>query len=259
MTNNIMIEADNLTKRYGPNTAVSQISFTCHQGEIVGFLGPNGAGKTTTMRMLTGYMPPTSGSAYISGFHTVNQSLEARTRLGYLPETVPLYPEMTVEAYLAYIGRLRRVDNLWDRIDQVLLDVALIDRADSTIGKLSKGMRQRVGLAQALLHDPAVLILDEPTIGLDPAQIVEIRQLITDLGQKHTVLLSTHILAEVEQICTRVIMIIEGRIWADMPMSEIKESAKALIVKLDQPAPDTPHILSQIDGISDYSIVETGV
>ena len=246
----VMIEADNLTKRYGMQTAVSGLTFSCQQGEIVGFLGPNGAGKTTTMRILTGYMPPTSGDAYIAGYHTVNESLQARQQLGYLPETVPLYQEMTVEGYLAFMGQVRRLDNLWDRIDQVLEDVDLLDRAESFIGTLSKGMRQRVGLAQALLHDPDILILDEPTIGLDPAQIVEIRQIIADVGRKRTVLLSTHILAEVEQICSRVIMIMNGRIYADLPMSQIKQSGKQLTIQLAQPTEQTSPILENIEGVA---------
>jgi ABC-2 type transport system ATP-binding protein len=247
---NVMIEADMLTKQYGPVTAVQAISFTCQKGEVVGFLGPNGAGKTTTMRILTGYMPPTSGAAYIAGYHTIEQSIEARQRLGYLPETVPLYPEMSVEGYLAFVGKLRRVDNLWDRVDDVLESVDLLDRAESYISSLSKGMRQRVGLAQALLHDPDVLILDEPTIGLDPAQIVEIRELITSLGQKHTVLLSTHILAEVEQICNRVIMIINGRIWADMPMQQIKAANNLVLLELAHPTPATTRVLAEITGVT---------
>ena len=245
-----MIEADNLTKRYGNYTAVSNLTFSCQQGEIVGFLGPNGAGKTTTMRMLTGYMPPTTGDAYIAGFHTVDESLQARQQLGYLPETVPLYPEMTVEGYLHFMGQIRRLDNVWDRVDDVLEDVDLLDRAESFIGSLSKGMRQRVGLAQALLHDPDVLILDEPTIGLDPAQIVEIRQIIADVGRKRTVLLSTHILAEVEQICSRVIMIMNGRIYADLPMSQIKQSGNQLTLQLAQPTEQTSDLLLAIPGVT---------
>lgn len=216
-----MIKADSLTKRFGAITAAKDISFSCQRGEVVGFLGPNGAGKTTTMRMLTGFLPPTSGSAYIAGYHTISDSIKARQSLGYLPETVPLYPEMSVESYLAFIGRLRRVDDLWDRVDDVLESVDMLDHAETFISRLSKGMRQRVGLAQALIHDAEVLILDEPTIGLDPAQILEVRELIGELGKKHTILLSTHILSEVEQICNRVIIIIEGRIWTDMSMSDV--------------------------------------
>ncbi len=252
----VMIEADGLTKKYGPHTAVSDISFTCAKGEVVGFLGPNGAGKTTTMRMLTGYMPPHQGDAYIAGHHTINESMQARNKLGYLPETVPLYPEMSVEGYLEFIGRVRRIDNLWDRIDDVLQDVGLLDRAESYISSLSKGMRQRVGLAQALIHDPDVLILDEPTIGLDPAQIVEIRQIISNIGRKRTVLLSTHILAEVEQICSRVIMIFNGRIYADMSMDEIKSASNLVSIKLARPADDTSDLLEQVPGVA--SVIQHG-
>jgi ABC-2 type transport system ATP-binding protein len=245
-----MIEADSLTKQYGGNTAVSNLTFACEPGEIVGFLGPNGAGKTTTMRILTGYMPPTSGDAYIAGFHTVDESMQARQKLGYLPETVPLYPEMTVEGYLHFIGQVRRLANVWDRVDDVLEAVDLLDRAESFIGSLSKGMRQRVGIAQALLHDPDVLILDEPTIGLDPAQIVEIRQIIADVGRQRTVLLSTHILAEVEQICSRVIMIMNGRIYADLPMSQIKQGGNQLTLQLAQPGEQTSELLQAVAGVT---------
>ena len=247
----VMIAAENLTKVYGTHLALKGIDFTCRQGEIVGFLGPNGAGKTTTMRILTGYMPPTSGNAFIAGYSTLDDSMAARRRLGYLPETVPLYPEMTVEGYLAFVGRVRRVDRLWERIDDVLEDVDLLDRAESYIGKLSKGLRQRVGLAQAMLHDPDVLILDEPTIGLDPAQVVEVRRLVKALGQRHTILLSTHILNEVEQLCDRVIMIFDGRIWADMPLSQIVGPAlqRQLVLALAKPGRDTATILKNLVGV----------
>lgn len=249
--NQIMIEADGITKSYAGYTAVKNLSFHCKKGEIVGFLGPNGAGKTTTMRMLTGYMPPTSGSAYISGFHTIKESLAARQTLGYLPETVPLYPEMSVERYLEFIGKVRRIENVWDRVDEVLEEVNLLSRAESLVSSLSKGMKQRVGLAQALMHDPDVLILDEPTIGLDPAQIVEIRDIIADVGRKRTVLLSTHILAEVEQICNRVIMIIDGQIKADMTMAEVKSRSDEVLLTLATPAANTPEFLSNIPGVTD--------
>ena len=258
LENATMIEVDNLTKRYGTAAAVSNLTFSCQEGEIVGFLGPNGAGKTTTMRILTGYMPPTSGDAYIAGYHTLSESIQARQQLGYLPETVPLYPEMTVEGYLAFMGQVRRLDDLWDRIDGVLEDVDLLDRAESFISTLSKGMRQRVGLAQALLHDPDVLILDEPTIGLDPAQIVEIRQIIADVGRKRTVLLSTHILAEVEQICSRVIMIINGRIYADLPMDEIKQGGNQLSLQLANPNEQTRTILETLEGVTAVSSSSPG-
>lgn len=252
---NIMIQAEGLTKKFGNVTAVKDITFSCKRGEVVGFLGPNGAGKTTTMRMLTGYMPPTEGAAYIAGHNTLTESLDARQRLGYMPETVPLYQEMSVENYLAYVGRLRRVDNLWERVDDVLESVDLLDRAESYISQLSKGMRQRVGLAQALLHDPDVLILDEPTIGLDPAQILEVRELVSELGKRHTILLSTHILPEVEQICNRVIMIFNGRIWADMQLDEIMSSdeASVLNVRVAQPGENTVDILSDLPGVVDIT------
>ncbi len=249
----VMIEADQLTKVFGSYTAIRDVSFSCRKGEVVGFLGPNGAGKTTTMRILTGYMPPTAGTAYIAGFNTLSDSIAARERLGYLPETIPLYPEMTVEGYLAFVGRIRRLPNLWDRLDDVLESVNLLDRAESYIGALSKGMRQRVGLAQALLHDPDVLILDEPTIGLDPRQVVELREMIKELGKRHTILLSTHILSEVEQVCDRVIMVIDGRIWADMPLADIvgERGEKTMSVRLANPAPDVVARLQRIDGVNE--------
>ncbi len=245
-----MIDVRELTKRYARHEAVRGISFEVDRGEIVGFLGPNGAGKTTTLRMLTGYLPPSVGDAFIAGHHTVNDSLQARQHLGYLPETVPLYPEMSVEGYLRFVGKVRRLDDVWNRVDEVLEAVGLLDRAESVIGKLSKGMRQRVGLAQALLHNPNVLILDEPTIGLDPAQIVEIRQLIASVGRQRTVLLSTHLLAEVEQICTRVILLMNGRIQADLPMSQIKQSGKQLTLQLANPNEQTSKILQAIAGVT---------
>lgn len=256
----LMIETENLTKTYGGFTAVNNISFSCQAGEVVGFLGPNGAGKTTTMRMLAGYMPPTGGRAYIAGHDTLAESLEARRRLGYLPETFPLYPEMSVEGYLAFVGKLRRVDNLWERIDDVLEAVDLLDRAESFVGKLSKGMRQRLGLAQALLHEPDVLILDEPTIGLDPAQIREARQLIAELGKNHTILLSTHILSEVEQICNRVIMIFNGQIWADMPLSQAMGGADGHSIRLKLAAPTAEAVaaLSALVGVNRVDVSGPG-
>lgn len=255
----VMIAAENLTKYYGQARAIEDISFSCRQGEIVGFLGPNGAGKTTTMRILTGYVPPTSGIARIAGFDTLRDSLHAREHLGYLPETVPLYPEMSVAGYLAFIGRLRRVPDLWERIDDVLVAVGLEERAGSYIGQLSKGMRQRVGLAQAMLHNPEVLILDEPTIGLDPRQVVEVRELIKELGERHTVLLSTHILGEVEQLCDRVIMIIDGHIYADMPMSGLLGADNVIRLQLASPGRDTARILRSLVGVQGVVGAEDGV
>lgn len=249
---NVMITAENLTKVYGLNTAIEDISFSCKQGEIVGFLGPNGSGKTTTMRILTGYMPPTSGRATIAGHDTIADSIAARKRLGYVPETVPLYPEMTVEDYLAFVARVRRVDDVWERVDDVLEAVDLLDRAESFIGSLSKGMRQRVGLAQAMIHDPDVLILDEPTIGLDPRQVVEVRDLVKELGRRHTILLSTHILSEVEHICDRVIMIINGHIWADMPLAQIvgEGDTRRVALTVANPGADIAPVLSHLPGVS---------
>ncbi len=210
-----MIAVQDLTKTYGARVAIDRLTFSAQKGEILGFLGPNGAGKTTTMRILTGYMPPTTGSAQIAGYDVVENSLEARKHIGYLPETVPLYNDMSVLDYLVYMGKLRRVPQVEDRAWEVLERVGMEHRADSFIGSLSKGMRQRVGLAQAILHQPDVLILDEPTIGLDPTQVVEVRRLIQEVGKEHTVLLSTHILAEAQQLCDRVLIINQGRIIAE--------------------------------------------
>ena len=210
-----MIEVEGLTKYYGRHLAIQDITFNARRGEILGFLGPNAAGKTTTMRILTGYMPPTEGTARIAGYDVVDQSLDVRRRIGYLPETVPLYPEMSVRDYLQFMGSLRRVPMLEDRIDEIVEEVHLEDRCESFIGNLSKGLKQRVGLAQALLHEPDVLILDEPTIGLDPAQIIEVRHLIQSLGKDRTILLSTHILSEAQQVCDRVIIINHGQLVAE--------------------------------------------
>jgi ABC-2 type transport system ATP-binding protein len=210
-----MIRVDGLTKEYGMRRAIDGLKFHAKKGEVVGFLGPNGAGKTTTMRILAGYMPPSSGSAKIAGFDVVDESMEVRRRVGYLPESVPLYTDMTVHEYLTYMAQLNRVEDVDKRVWELIETVKLTDRADSYIEKLSKGMRQRVGLAQALLHKPDVLILDEPTIGLDPAQIREVRDLIMEVGRKRTVLLSTHILSEAQQICDRVLIINKGKIVAE--------------------------------------------
>ncbi|MFH1186478.1 MAG: ABC transporter ATP-binding protein [Chloroflexota bacterium] len=210
-----MIRVQGLTKDYGARRAISDLSFEAKQGEIVGFLGPNGAGKTTTMRILTGYMPPTEGSAQVAGFDVVEESLEVRKRVGYLPETVPLYTDMTALEYLTFMADLRQLPEAQDRALETLSTVGMDSRANSYISSLSKGMRQRMGLAQALIHHPEVLILDEPTIGLDPAQVVEVRNLIREMGRQRTVLLSTHILSEAQQICDRVLIINKGRIIAE--------------------------------------------
>jgi ABC-2 type transport system ATP-binding protein len=210
-----MIRVQDLTKDYGARRAIANLNFEAKQGEIVGFLGPNGAGKTTTMRILSGYMPPTEGSAVVAGYDVVDESLEVRRRVGYLPETVPLYSDMTAFEYLTFMADLRQLPNSEDRAFDALKLVGMDGRAQSYISSLSKGMRQRIGLAQALIHQPEVLILDEPTIGLDPAQVVEVRNLIRDMGKQRTVLLSTHILSEAQQVCDRVLIINKGRIIAE--------------------------------------------
>ncbi len=207
-----MIQVNGLTKDYGARRAIDNLTFDAEQGEIVGFLGPNGAGKTTTMRILTGYMPPTDGSATVAGYDIVEESLEVRKRVGYLPETVPLYNDMTALEYLTFMADLRHIPEPEERAHETLERVNLEDRANSYIATFSKGMRQRIGLAQALIHRPEVLILDEPTIGLDPAQVVEIRNVIREIGKDRTVLLSTHILTEAQQMCDRVLIINKGRI-----------------------------------------------
>ncbi len=212
-----MIKLEHMSKYYGPYPAVLDVSFEVLKGEIVGFLGPNGAGKTTTMRVLTGYTPPTHGDAVVAGYNVVSHSLDARRHIGYLPETVPLYLDMTVTDYLTYMGMLRGMNKEWinERVFKVIDTVRLGDYRNALVGKLSKGFRQRTGIAQAILHEPDVLILDEPTIGIDPIQVVETRELISELGEDHTLLLSSHILPEVSMICRRVLVIHDGRIVAD--------------------------------------------
>jgi ABC-2 type transport system ATP-binding protein len=210
-----MIRVSSLTKNYGSRRAINELTFNIQKGEIVGFLGPNGAGKTTTMRILSGFMPPTSGTAEIGGFDLLEQSLNVRRIVGYMPETVPLYNDMTVFDYLKFMADLRKINNPKDRVEEVLELVHLENRSAGYIGNLSKGMRQRIGFAQALLHRPEVLILDEPTIGLDPVQIIEVRNMIRDIGKEHTVLLSTHILTEAQQVCNRVLIINKGKLVAE--------------------------------------------
>jgi ABC-2 type transport system ATP-binding protein len=247
-----MIRVENLTKDYGSRRAISNLNFEAEQGEVVGFLGPNGAGKTTTIRILTGYMPPTDGTATVAGYDVVNESLEVRRRVGYLPETVPLYTDMTTIDYLQFMADLRHIPNSKDRAHEALSMVGLESRAESYIGSLSKGMRQRVGLAQALIHQPEVLILDEPTIGLDPAQVVEVRNVIKDIGKQRTVLLSTHILSEAQQICDRVLIINKGRIVAEDTPENLQarltgSERVALLVRGEMD--ELPKILSKIKGI----------
>ena len=212
-----MISVQGLTKRYGEKLAIEGVTFDVQPGEILGFLGPNGAGKSTTMRILSGYMPASDGTATIAGFDVFSQSLEARRRIGYLPENTPLYLEMTVRGYLNFMAEMRGVPRRQrsERIATVMEQTRVAERADWIIGKLSKGYRQRVGLAQALVHNPPVLILDEPTVGLDPRQIIETRNLIKGLAGTHTVILSTHILPEVSATCSRVVIIANGRVVAE--------------------------------------------
>lgn len=211
-----MIEVEHLTKSYGKGNAVNDISFKVEKGEILGFLGPNGAGKTTTMRIITGYLPATSGTVRVAGFDVAEQSLEVRKRIGYLPEAPPLYPEMTVRSYLEFVARIKGVASkeVGPRVEAAMEMTNVADRRDELIKRLSRGYKQRVGIAQAIVHNPDVVILDEPTVGLDPNQIIEVRHLIKRLAGEHTIILSTHILPEVEVTCDRVVIINKGRIAA---------------------------------------------
>lgn len=256
-----MIQADNLTKYYGHHAAIQNVSFQVDQGEILGFLGPNGAGKTTTMRILTAYMPPSEGAAAIGGYDVFHDSLEVRKRIGYLPESVPLYKDMAVWDYLDFVAALRKVDNRAKRVGEALEKVDLGDYNDVLIGKLSKGLRQRVGIAQAIVHDPEVLILDEPTIGLDPKQIIEVRKLIKELGGEHTVILSTHILSEVEQICNRVLIINKGQIVAeDTPtgLASRLEGGERIRLKALAAPPDAVETLQSLPEVNQTSLIEPG-
>ena len=225
-----MITVKGLTKRYARNTAVDHISFEVQKGQIVGFLGPNGAGKTTTMRMLTCFLPPTAGTATVAGYDVLEQPLEVKRRIGYLPETPPLYPEMSAAEYLEFVGKLKGLSGptLRQRIDFVTGRCNIDDVKHKLLGKLSKGYRQRVGLAQAIMHNPDVLILDEPTAGLDPKQINETRDLIKSLAGDHTIILSTHILPEVEQTCEQVIIINKGKVVATDSVQHLQNRARGV-------------------------------
>lgn len=255
-----MISVSNLTKQYGTVLAVDHVSFEVGKGLVVGFLGPNGAGKSTTIRMLACYLPPTSGGATVNGFDIFHQSEPVRQSLGYLPENCPLYAEMRVEEYLDFRGRLRRLERGMrrQRIDYVVERCWLTAVRRRPIGHLSKGFRQRVGLADALLHNPAVLILDEPTVGLDPTQIIETRRLIKELGGQHTVLLSTHILPEVEAVCDRAIIIAGGRIVAQGSPDELRSSRRAsarVLIECKGPADAVTKALQKVNGASNVEIV----
>ena len=254
-----MIKVENLTKRYAGQPAIQDLSFEVAQGEIMGFLGPNGAGKTTTMRILASFMPPTSGRATIAGFDIFEQSLQARAHLGYMPEDVPLYNDMRVTEYLDYRAALKGVPHrrVAERVGDVRELCGLKEAEKKLIGTLSKGYRQRVGLADALLHEPDLLILDEPTIGLDPNQIRQVRQLIKSLGKQHTILLSTHILPEVEMTCSRVIIIHKGRIEAcDTPENLLGKIRQAGGVVLEaKVAPDDgAEELKKVSGVRDVTV-----
>ena len=247
-----MIRVNGLTKDYGARRAVDRVTFEAEQGEILGFLGPNGAGKTTTMRILTGYMPPTEGEAIVAGYDVVTDSLEVRRRVGYLPETVPLYTDMAVFDYLKFMADLRHIPNAGDRVEETLEMVGMEERADSFIGNLSKGMRQRIGLAQALLHRPEVLILDEPTIGLDPGQVVEVRELIREIGRERTVMLSTHILSEAQNICDRVLIINKGRIVAEDTPSNLQArlvGAERVVLRVRGDSDGLAKIINKVKGV----------
>ncbi|GAB4398213.1 MAG: gliding motility-associated ABC transporter ATP-binding subunit GldA [Microscillaceae bacterium] len=246
------VKVSALTKVYGRQKAVDNISFEAHTGEIVGFLGPNGAGKSTTMKIATGYLSPTSGSIEVCGYDVVSQSMLVRRQIGYLPEHNPLYLDMYVREYLSFMGRLHKIRGaqLKKQLAEVMERCGLEPERNKKIGQLSKGYRQRVGLAQALLPDPPVLILDEPTTGLDPNQIIEIRQLIKEMGQAKTVIFSTHILPEVQAICQRVVVIHQGKIVADSPIAQLKNllaNQKSFLLEFESLL--APEDLAQAEGV----------
>jgi ABC-2 type transport system ATP-binding protein len=250
-----VIEVQHLTKRYGRVTAVEDVSFRVERGEILGFLGPNGAGKTTTMRILTGYMPATEGKAIVAGFDVFDQPIDAKRRTGYLPETPPLYPDMTVAEYLTFVAKIKGVASAdrKQRIQTVMERTRVADMAGRLCSKLSKGYKQRVGLAQALIHNPEVLILDEPTAGLDPKQIIETRQLIKQLAGDHTIILSTHILPEVSQTCDRVVIINKGHVVAvDTPdnLTARLRGSETMYLQVDALGADPSSALSAVAGVT---------
>ena len=256
-----MIRVENLTKYYGERLAVDDISFSVEKGEIVGFLGPNAAGKTTTMRIITGFLMPTRGDVWVADHNMSSHSLDGRRHIGYLPEAIPLYTDMTTRAYLEFIAKLRGLDKdrIRTRVDEVVEMCRLEEYIDVIIGKLSRGFRQRVGVAQSIIHEPDVLILDEPTIAIDPIQVAQTRQLIKELGKEHTILLSTHILPEVSMICERVIIIHEGRIVAEdriENLSSIIRGSKRIRVEVQGPADQVAKRLQQIKGVRQVTFEE---
>ena len=251
-----MIDVQQITKRYGQHTAIDRVTFSVAKGEVLAFLGPNGAGKTTTMRILTCFMPPTEGRATVAGYDCLEQSMDVKRRIGYLPETLPVYQELTVQEYLRFVGRLRGLAGavLTTAMSREIERLGLGSVQHRLIGNLSRGYRQRVGLAQALIHDPPVLILDEPTVGLDPKQIIEIRELIKSLAGSHSVILSTHILPEATAVCQRVVIISGGRIVAedtpDRLSTRLRHSEK-IALTLTRPPGDVQARLRQVDGVLD--------
>jgi ABC-2 type transport system ATP-binding protein len=268
-----MIDVQDLTKDYGSRRAISGITFKVERGEVLGFLGPNGAGKTTTMRIITGFMPPTSGTVTIAGFDIFSQSLEARRRVGYMPESVPLYTEMSVAGYLDFMAKIKGIPRAKRReqLERAMSATRVQDRARDLIGKLSKGYRQRVGLAQALLGEPDVLILDEPTVGLDPRQITEVRDLIKEIGRDHAVILSTHILPEVSMVCSRVLIVDDGKeVAEDTPENLMRQLRGSEAVQVTVRGPRAavidairavPHVLSvklmdegKTEGVASYTV-----
>jgi ABC-2 type transport system ATP-binding protein len=257
-----MIEVENLTKRYGPTLAVSDVSFQVQKGEILGFLGPNGAGKTTTMRIITGFLSPSEGRVRVAGVDVAESPLEAKKHIGYLPENPPVYTDMTVDEYLAFVGRIKGLPRaeLKKRVGEVSERCAIADVKGRQIGRLSKGYRQRVGLAQALIHNPDILILDEPTAGLDPKQIIETRELIKGLAGQHTVILSTHILPEVSKTCQRVVVISKGTVVAMGAPDELTARLQgygSVLVTVEGPAADIVSKLRTVAGVNLVEPVET--
>ena len=253
-----MIKIEHLTKKYGERYAIDDVSFSVEKGEIVGFLGPNGAGKTTTMSILTGYLSSTSGRACVDGFDILENPMEVKKKIGYLPEQPPLYLDMTVREYLNFIYDLKKCDlPRREHIDGIAEVVKIADAMERMIKNLSKGYRQRVGIAGALVSNPEVIIFDEPTNGLDPKQIIDIRNLIKELGKDHTVILSTHILSEVKSICDRIIIINDGKIVADKKVDELEESIRGnrrIMIRVDGPQPSVQNALRRINGVSAVSL-----
>ena len=252
------IEVKNLFKYYGDQAAVKDITFKVNSGEIVGFLGPNGAGKSTTMKIITGYISASSGKVKVCGMPVTESSLHTRRKIGYLPENNPLYLDMYVKEYLTFVGNIYKVPNLKERVDEMIEKVGLEVEQNKKIGQLSKGYRQRVGLAQAIIHDPEVLILDEPTSGLDPNQLVEIRSLIKSIGKEKTVMLSTHIMQEVEAICDRIVIINKGEIVADNTAKDLQSEGGNLTVYAEFEGEVTKSMLKKIEGVGKIGRVTNG-